>query len=326
MLGYVIKRLLIAIPTLIGITLVSFLVISLAPGDPAQAQAQGIMDPEMSNRVYEKMRKQYNLDLPIHERYLRWLGKIVVLDFGESMSTDNRPVLDKIAERVWPTASLAGLSILLSLVLAVPIGVYCAARQNKMVDSVSSVGLYALYSVPSYVMAVPLILIVGVQLDWLPFQGMESDNHDELTFLGRLWDSVSHYLLILICFTYGSLAYYSRFVRQNMLEVLRSDFVRTARAKGLNEMVVLRRHAFRNTMIPMLTLLGLILPSVLGGSVILEYMFNWPGLGRLFFESMQARDYTTIMALNLISAVLVLFCMLLADLSYAWADPRVKYE
>jgi peptide/nickel transport system permease protein len=175
-------------------------------------------------------------------------------------------------------------------------------------------------------MAVPLILLIGVQWDLLPFQGMTSDNYDQFTAGGKIVDLVKHYTLITFCFSYGAWAYYSRFVRQNMLEVLRQDYVRTARAKGLSEGRVIIAHAFRNTLIPMMTLLGLLMPEIIGGSVILEVMFNWPGMGRLFFESMLSRDYPTIMALSFITACLVLLGTLLADISYAFVDPRVSYD
>jgi len=326
MLNYIIRRLLVLIPTLFGITVVTFVIINLAPGDPADFQTQGIMDAKVSIRVYEQLRKYYGLDDPMYVRYGRWMKRLVTLDFGDSMSTDRRPVIDKIKERLWPTMSLAILSLGISLALSIPIGVYAAARQDKLFDTLSSTILYALYSIPSYVMAVPLILLIGVQWDLLPFQGMTSDNYDQFTMWGKFIDLVKHYTLITFCFSFGSWAYYSRFVRQNMLEVLRQDYIRTARAKGLHESKVVMRHAFRNSLIPVMTLLGLLLPAIIGGSVILEVMFNWPGLGRLFYESMLSRDYPTIMALSFITAVLVLLGTLLADLSYALVDPRVTYD
>jgi len=324
MLTYIVKRLLLTIPTLLGITLVTFLIINLAPGDPAQVQDSA--DAQMTIRTYEQLRRYYGLDQPIHKRYIQWLGRLVRLDFGNSLTADRRPVMDKINVRLWPTISLALLSILLSLAVSIPIGIYAAARQNKFFDTVSGAILYALYSVPSYVIAVPLILWIGVKWEILPFQQMTSDNYENLTTAGKILDLTKHYILITFCFSFYTWAYYSRFVRQNLLEVLRRDYIRTARAKGLTEARVIIKHGFRNTLIPMMTLLGLLLPEIIGGAVILEYMFNWPGLGRLFFESMMARDYSTIMALSFITAVLVLFGTLLADLSYALVDPRVTYD
>ncbi|HPD46287.1 MAG TPA: ABC transporter permease [Anaerohalosphaeraceae bacterium] len=326
MLAYVLRRVLLAVPTLFGITLVTFFIINLAPGDPAQLQTQGIMDSKVSNRVYEELRQYYGLDQPIIKRYGQWLWRLVRLDFGASMSTDRRPVWHKIRERLWPTMSLAILSLGISLAVAIPIGIYSAARQDSLFDTAGSTILYALYSVPSYVMAVPLILIVAIQWNLLPFQGIRSDDFEQLSALGKIVDLVRHYTLITFCFSYGALAYYARFVRQNMLEVLRQDYIRTARAKGLRERDVIMRHGFRNALIPVMTLFGLLLPSIIGGSVILEVMFNWPGMGRLFFESMMSRDYPTIMALTFITACLVLLGTLLADLSYPFVDPRIAYD
>ncbi|KKK46584.1 hypothetical protein LCGC14_3163710, partial [marine sediment metagenome] len=270
MLIYIIRRLLLTIPTLLGITLVTFVIINLAPGDPAQFQTQGIMDAKVSIRIYEDLRKYYELDKPIPVRYVRWLGRLVTLDLGRSMSTDRRPVWDKIKERLWPTMSLAILSLVISLTLAIPMGIYSAVRQNRLFDTISSTILYALYSIPSYVMAVPLILLLGVQWDLLPFQGMTSDNYEQLSSMGKFVDLAKHYTLITFCFSYGALAYYSRFIRQNMLEVLRQDYIRTARAKGLTERTVVMRHGFRNALVPVVTLFGMLLPAIIGGSVILE--------------------------------------------------------
>ena len=200
MLTYIIRRLLLAIPTLLGITLVTFVIINMAPGDPAQFQTQGIMDTNVSIRIYEELRKYYELDKPIHVRYVRWLGRLATLDLGRSMSTDRRPVWDKIKERLWPTMSLAILSLVISLTLAIPMGIYSAVRQNRLFDTISSTILYGLYSVPSYVMAVPLILLLGVQWDLLPFQGMTSDNYEQLSSMGKFVDLAKHYTLITFCF------------------------------------------------------------------------------------------------------------------------------
>lgn len=326
MLNYTIRRLLVAVPTLIGITLMTFVIINLAPGDPAQFQTRDMLDTEMSQRMYEQLREYYGLDQPVHVRYVQWLGRLVRFEFGDSMATDRRPVMDKIRERIWPTMSLALIALIGGLAVAIPIGILAAVRQDRSFDTASSTVLYALYSIPSYVMAVPLILYIGVRWDLLPFQGMTSDDYHLLGPWDKFVDLARHYALIAFCFTYGSLAYYSRFVRQNMLEVLRQDYVRTARAKGVAPRRVVIKHAFRNTLIPVVTLFGLLFPEILGGSVILEVMFNWPGIGRLFFESMLARDYPTIMALSFISACLVLLGTLLADLCYALVDPRVSYD
>lgn len=326
MLSYTIRRILLALPTLFGITLVTFLVINLAPGDPASVQADQVMDPRISIRVYEQLREYYGLDKPLLVRYGDWLKRIVTLDFGNSMTPDSRKVTVKIMERLPATLSLAVLSLGIGFALAIPIGLLSGARRNGWFDTVSSTILYALYAIPSYVMAIPLILWISIGLDLLPFQGMKSDNYEQLTTMGKAADLAKHYVLITFCFTYGALAFQSRFVRQNLLEVFRQEYILTARAKGVGETTVVLKHAFRNTLIPLVTLFGITFPQILGGSVILEVMFNWPGIGRLFFESILQRDYPTLMALSFITAFLVLLGTLLADLLYAVVDPRVRYD
>lgn len=322
---YVIRRLLTGLLTLFGITMITFAVIKLAPGDPAEQAASGIMNMEAATRQYERLVKIYGFDRPLHEQYLKWLGRLVTGDLGNSFH-DGQKVRQKVQDAIWPTLSVALISLLLAFSISLPIGIYSAARQNGPFDKISSTGLYMLYSIPSYVMGIILILFVGVEWDLLPFRGMHSDNYDELSTFGKMWDSIKHYAMITFCFTFGSIAYYSRFIRQNLLEVIRQDYVRTARAKGLGELRVLLVHAFRNTLIPFITLVGLTFPFVLSGSVILEHLFNWPGLGWLYFESLINRDYPTIMALNFITAVMVLVCTLLTDLTYGLVDPRVSHK
>jgi peptide/nickel transport system permease protein len=325
MLLYLLRRVASGLVTLIGITVVSFGVIQLAPGDPAQLQTAQIADATVSQRVYEQLRQLYGLDRPLPVQYGLWMSRLVRGDLGNSFH-DGRRVSRKIGEALWPTLSVALLSLALTLLVALPLGILAAVRQGKPFDRVSSVALYMLYSVPSYVMGMLLILYLGVKLDLLPFRGMRSDDFSELSAWGRLLDLSKHYVMITFCFTFGNLAYYARFVRQNLLEVIRQDYVRTARAKGLPERTVIMRHAFSNSLIPLISLIGLTFPFVLSGSVILEYMFSWPGLGRLYFESVLGRDYPTIMALNFITAVLVLVTTFVADLAYGWVDPRVSYE
>lgn len=325
MFRYVLRRLGIGLITLFGITVVSFMVIQLVPGDPAQVQTSQIADAAVSAQVYEELRELYGLDRPVLVQYFTWVGKLLHGDLGSSFH-DGRQVRQKIGEALWPTLSVAVLSFVLTLVTSVPIGVWSAVRQGGPVDRVTSTVLYMLYSVPAYVMGMLLILYLGVRLDLLPFRGMRSDDFEELGTLAQWADLGRHYVLVTFCFTFPNLAYWSRFIRQNLLEVIRQDYVRTARSKGLDERTVIWRHAFTNSLIPLISLMSLTLPFVLSGSVILEYMFNWPGLGRLYFESVLARDYPTIMGLNLVTALLVLAVTFLADLTYGLVDPRVSYE
>ncbi len=328
MLNYIIRRLLIGLVTLLGITFVTFLTIGLAPGDIVEQMLQG--NPEATLEDLERIRKSLGLDDPIAVRYWKWLRNIVTLDFGESFLT-HEPVTTYIGRHIWPTASVGIISLALAFLLSIPIGIYSAVREGGIFDRCMSILLYMLYSVPSYVIGMILILYIGVKLHWLPIMGMHSDYIDgvpygELPLLERFADSAKHYVLITLCFTVGSLAYYSRFVRQNLLEVVRQDYIRTARAKGISERRVIIRHAFRNTLIPFVSLLGLTLPFILGGSVILEKMFNWPGIGWLYFESVMNRDLPTIMGLNFMTAALVLFFTLLADLAYGLVDPRISHD
>ncbi|MEN6625703.1 MAG: ABC transporter permease [Candidatus Sumerlaeia bacterium] len=325
MLRYVARRFSTGLVTLLGITILTFIIIKLAPGDPAQARMVGLQGKRVSERVYQQLREYYGLDKPIHVQYFNWLGRLVKFDLGTSFY-DGRPVAKKIGDAVWPTMSVAILSILLAFMISIPIGVYSAARQNGPFDRVASTTLYMVYSIPSYVVGMLLILYLGVKLDLFPFRGMHGDNYEQLSTLGKMIDLGRHYFMITVCETVGSLAYYSRFVRQNLLEVIRQDYIRTARAKGLGETQVIMKHAFVNSLIPFITLLGLTFPALLSGSVILETMFNWPGLGRLFFESVLQRDYPTLMALNFITAVMVLAGTLMADLAYGLVDPRVSYD
>lgn len=325
MLQYVIRRLLTGSITLFGITIVTFIVIKLAPGDPAQIQTAAIADAAVSQRVYEQLREYYNLDKPLVVQYGMWIRRLLSGDLGNSFH-DGRKVNRKVREALWPTLSVAMISLLLTYIIAVPIGVISAVHQGGVFDRVMSMIFYVLYSIPSYVLGMILILFIGVKLDLLPFRGMRSDNYAELSMFGQIIDLAKHYVMITLSFTLGSFAYYSRFARQNLLEVIRQDYIRTARAKGLSETSVVVKHAFLNSLIPLITLMSLTFPFILSGSVILETMFNWPGLGRLFFDSVLRRDYPTIMALSFITATLVLALTLLADLSYGLVDPRISYD
>ena len=325
MLQYTLRRLFLIIPTLIGITIVTFAVINLAPGDPVALINRGEMDARISPQAYERMLHLYGLDQPVHVRYLTWLKRLGTLDFGDSF-LDHRPVREKIAERLPATLILNITSLLAALVLSVPLGLYAAMRQNSTFDKVGGTALYMLYSLPEFWVALLLIMLFGVKLRWLPFHGMESLDARQLGFFAYGWDRFLHMVLPVLCLTYGSLAYLSRFVRGSSLEVIRQDYIRTARAKGLDEREIVYRHVFRNTLIPVLTLLGLLLPTLISGSVILESIFSWPGVGELFFTAVRARDYPVVMGLSFITAVLVLVSTLLADLLYAWADPRVTYR
>lgn len=324
MVRYVAKRLLLAGVTLVGITIVTFAVTRLAPGDPALEAVSRGGASTMSAEAYARLRTYYDLDQPMSRQYAAWLGRVVRLDFGRSFH-DGRRVTDKVGERLPATLCLAGGAVVLSLAFAIPIGLASARRAGGVFDTVVGGVLAALYSVPRYVMAMLLIVVVGVHLDWFSPYGLRSDSFEDMSYPGKAADLARHFALIVFCFAYPLIAYQARFIRGNLLEVLGQDYIRTARAKGLSERAVLHRHAFRNTLLPLITVVGLLVPSALGGSVILETMFQWPGIGQLLFQAMTQRDYPVVMALTVVAAVVVLLCTLLADLTYALADPRVRY-
>jgi peptide/nickel transport system permease protein len=321
---YTVRRVVIALVTLLGITVITYVLINMMPGDPA-ALMSDVGDPRVSAERAIRLRKLFELDKPVLERYVAWLGKIARGDLGVSFQ-DSRPVAEKIVERLPATTSLSAISILIGLAIAFPIGLLQAARHNGWFDRVTGVFFYALFAIPSYVGAILLIYFVGVKEDLLPFRGMTSDDFETMGVFAQWKDLVAHFTLITICTMYPGLAFDTRFVRANMLEVVRQDYIRTARAKGLPGHKVILKHAFRNTLIPVITRLAHVIPALISGSVILEVIFNWPGLGRLFYEAIQARDYPVMMASLVVSSSLVLLGILLADLCYAFADPRISYD
>jgi len=324
MLSYSLKRILWALPTLVGITVVSFAVMHLAPGEPALS-AGGLEQEALSPSQYQRLAEHYGWDRSLWVQYLDWVWRAARLDFGRSFS-DGQPVIGKIGRALPATLYLALVALVASLGISIPLGITAARRQNGVFDSVSGVLLYGLYSVPSYVMGVVVILVVGVWWDALPFRGVASDGFADLTAGEKLRDLGQHVVLIGFCLAYRPLAFQARLVRANLLEVSQADFMRTALAKGLAPGRALVRHGFRNTLIPLITLVALTVPALLSGAVILEVIFSWPGIGRLLFDSIMQRDYPTIMGLTVISALLVLAGTLLADLAYAWVDPRVTYD
>ncbi len=326
MIDYLIRRLLLAAVTLLLITFVVYGLIRLMPGDPLLVQLEN-MGPDGSMRVedIERMQKMFGLDKPWYVAYFDWLGNTLQGDLGISLSR-NVPVYDEIKIRIPPTLLLSVTSLFLTYLFSIPMGIYASSRSGKLDERAMSTVLYMLYSLPSFVAALMLQIVFAVNLKILPLSGIVSDNYEDLSFFGKVGDLFLHSLLPVVCYTYASLAYYSRFVRANLQEVIRQDYIRTAKAKGVGPVAVLFRHAFRNTLIPLVTMIGLTLPALLSGAIILEYIFSWPGMGMLFFESIRERDYPTLMGLMLMFSVLTLLGQLLADILYAVVDPRVSYS
>jgi len=294
----------------------------LAPGKPTDLQTQ--MNPKASAEMKERLMKLYELDKPVHLQYWSWLKKLVRGDLGTSFSSDHRPVADKILERLPITITINVLSLLIIIALAVPMGVLSAVHQDSLFDKVTAVIVFIGFAVPTFWLALLLMIFFGIHLGWLPISGLRSLNYEYLSAWGQLTDLARHLILPVFISAFGGLAGLSRYMRANMLEVIRQDYILTARAKGLSERQVIYRHALRNALLPAITILGLSIPGLIGGSVIFETIFAIPGMGQLFYMSVMARDYPTVMGILLIGAMLTLVGNLIADISYAVADPRIR--
>lgn len=331
MWAYIIKRLLLIFPTLLGITVITFFIIKLAPGDPVrlkmQAASGAIKGEQMSAAIIEETRRLYGLDKPLHIQYAIWLKRVATLDFGESY-IDHKPVLKKVGEALPITLTLNILTIIIVYIISVPLGVFSALKPKSFWDRCVTVILFILYSLPAFWVATILIVLLasGDYLDAFPIVGFISDGADKLPLLSRIGNVLWHLVLPVICLTYGGFAFLTRFTRASMLEVIKQDYIRMARAKGLPEWKVITKHALRNALIPLITLMGTLLPALLGGSVIIEQIFSISGMGKLGFESVLSRDYPVVMALATIEAFLTLVSLLIADLVYVAVDPRISFE
>ena len=249
---------------------------------------------------------------------------MLMLDFGKSFAPDNRPVLDKILERIPITLLISVLSMILILAVAIPIGVLSAVKKDSLFDRGTTIFVFFGFAIPTFWLALLLMILFGVKLDWLPISGFRSLNYAQLSFPGQVVDVMKHLVLPVFVSAFGGLAGMSRYMRSNMLEVIRQDYITTARAKGLDERTVIFKHALRNALLPVITILGLAVPGLIGGSVIFETIFAIPGMGQLFYQSVMMRDYPTIMGILVIGAVLTLLGNMLADLLYSLADPRIR--
>jgi len=322
MTQYVIRRLLQAAPLLLVISLLTFLIVEIAPGDATQMYVnpeQGA-DPEYLAQV----RRSLGLDEPFYVRYAAWLGRTVQGDLGFSFRT-RRPVTQEVGERLPNTLLLGGTALFFSFIFAIPIGVISALKRYTLVDYVVSVLALVGISVPIFWVALILIQVFAIQLGWFPASGM-TDVRESYTGFAHTVDVLRHMLLPAIVLSLAQIASWSRYQRSALLEVLGQDYIRTARGKGLSEWRVISFHALRNTMLPILTLIGISIPNLVTGAFVTETIFSWPGMGRLGVGAVSGRDYPVIMAVTLLSALLILTGNLLTDLAYAWADPRIRYE
>jgi len=309
------------IPLIFGITLITFTVIHLAPGNPVEVKTE--MSLKVTAQAKENLKKLYGLDKPLHVQYLDWITRFVKLDFGKSF-VDGRNVLDKIAERIPITLTINILSMLIIFLIAIPIGILSATKQYSLFDKLSTVFVFIGFSTPTFWLALLLMILFGVNMGILPISGIQSIDVSEMGPFERLLDWIRHLILPVGISAFGGIAGLSRYSRSSMLEVIRQDYIKTARAKGLNESKVIFRHAFRNALMPIVTILGLSVPGLIGGGVIFETIFAIPGMGQLFYASTMARDYPTIMGILVIGAMLTLFGNLIADISYALVDPRIR--
>ncbi|NOY44143.1 MAG: ABC transporter permease [Deltaproteobacteria bacterium] len=323
MLGYIAKRIAFMIPMLFGITLISFLLMHMAPGSPTELYTE--LNPKVGAEFRERFEAYYGLDKPLPVQYVTWLGRVARLDLGISFSPDKRPVWDKIRERLPITLLLNLLSLVLILATAVPLGVISAVRRGSRFDRTTTVLVFAGFSVPSFWLALLLMKWLGVDLGWLPISGLESLGAANLPPLARFWDRVQHLILPVFVSAVGGLAGISRYMRGSMLEVIRQDYVTAARAKGLPEWRVVYVHALRNSLLPIVTLMGFWIPALIGGSVIFETIFAIPGMGQLFYQSVMARDYPVIQGILLLGSGLTLLGNLVADVAYALVDPRIRF-
>ncbi|MBI5136531.1 MAG: ABC transporter permease [Nitrospirae bacterium] len=335
---YLLIRLLWMIPTFIGVTLLSFLIVHLAPGDPAELMAGGGLGAgaeqglSTENRMavddaVAQWRAQFGLDRPLHEQYLVWLEKLVTLEFGESFK-DQQPVWDKIAERLPITILLNALSILLIYLVALPLGIYSATHPYTLWDRLLTIGAFILFSLPTFWVAILAIVFLGGgdYLALFPPGGLRDVAYSPGWPLAtRALDMAWHLFLPVLILSYGGFAELSRFMRGSLLEALGQNYVLTARAKGLSEQVVVYKHALRNSLVPLVTILAGILPALIGGSVIVESIFSIPGIGQLGFQAVLARDYPVIMAVFTMGAFITLISILLSDILLTLVDPRISF-
>ena len=323
MLAYIAKRLLGIIPMLIGITIISFLVINLAPGKPTELMMQ--MNPKAALEAQERLDKIFGLDKPLHIQYFTWLKNFFSFDFGVSF-IDGRPVRQKIFERMPITILINVLAMMVIFIFSIPIGIKSAIRRGSWFDRGVTLFVFLGFAAPGFWLALILMDLFGVRLGWFPVSGITSLDFENFSNLGKIADLGHHLVLPVLVASIGGLAGVSRYMRQSMLNIIHQDYIRTARAKGLNERVVIYRHALRNALLPIITILGLSIPGLISGSVIFESVFSIPGMGKLMVDAVFARDYYTIMGGLVLSALLTLIGNLVADVSYAYADPRIRYE
>ncbi|MFQ5889656.1 MAG: ABC transporter permease [Gemmatimonadota bacterium] len=325
MTRYIAKRLLQAIPILLGIATITFAIVHLAPGDPMDMYLEPRFRRQVDPEVIELIREKYGLDQPIHVQFVKWLGNLARGDLGESFRY-RRPVASLIAERVPYTLQITILALLFDALVGIALGIISAVKQYSPVDKTVTLGSLVIYSIPGFWLALMLVLLFSVNLGWLPTSQTRSLDYDLLSWSEKMLDLAWHLVLPVFVLGIASAASTARYMRNRLLEVLSEEYVLAARARGLTERTVILKHALRNAMIPILTIYGMSLPFLLGGAVLIEKVFAWPGMGLLAVEAIGGRDYPVILATTMIAAVLVILGNLLADVTYALVDPRISLE
>jgi peptide/nickel transport system permease protein len=325
MASYIARRLLYGVLTFFGITIVVFVLIHSVPGDPITFYISQHMGGHLSQAALDAIRHEFHLDQPLVAQYLYWLRGVLTLDFGTSIA-DHRPVIDRILEKLPYTIQLNFAAFLFAAIVGIPIGLWSATRSGRPLERASAVIFFLLYSLPSFWVALLLMELFSVKLGVLPLFGVHSDDYRDMTRGNQIADYLRHAILPVITLCYTQLAFFARFSKSALTEVIRQDYITTARAKGVAPGLVLWRHAFRNALIPLITLLALVIPYLISGSIIVENIFSWDGIGRLYFTSILSRDYPTVLGLTVATALITLFASLLADVLYAFADPRIRFE
>lgn len=316
--AFILRRVLIAIPVLCGVTLLAYLLVDLAPGDPVTAMVDPATRAELGQEWVELRKEQLGLNEPAPVRYLIWLREVLQGNLGFSMIS-GESVAAQIQARIGPTLLLMGAALFLGTVIGIPLGVFSAIRQYSALDYLATVGGFLAISTPSFFLGLSLVYLFAVRWKLFPSSGMRTLGVEDSGL-----DLLRHMILPVTVLAFAQIPLVMRYARATMLEVLRQDYVTTARSKGLGERIVLLGHAFRNALLPLITVLGLTLPEILSGAVITETIFQWPGMGLLVLRAVSARDYPLILGTILVTASLVLVCNLLADILYATADPRIR--
>lgn len=340
---YLLKRLFLMIPTIFGITLLTFVIINLAPGSPIEQKLQALRfggggatmsgggtssgTLGVSEEVMEALKVQYGFDKPLHQRYIIWLKNLVTLDFGDSFSYEE-PVIDVILSKFPVSLQFGIISFILSYLISVPLGIYKAVHNGSKFDVASSVLLFIAYSIVPFMLGILLIVFFagGSFLDLFPIGGVSSDNYETLTTWGKFLDRAHHFVLPLVCYTIGSFTTLVMLMKNSILDEIKKDYIRTARAKGLDEKTVYLKHALRNALIPIVTGLGGFLSIFFAGSILLEQVFQLDGIGLLSYASVMARDYNVIMGLIFLQSLAMLVGNVMSDIAYVFVDPRIDFD